>query len=149
MIPRLLFRILFLGLAIAIPPAAAETLPGPIAANVVRVLDGDTVVVRARIWLGQDVETAVRVLGVDTPETGPRAKCDSERQVGEAAKQFTRAALPPGAVVRLTGVKPDKYGGRVLAHVALPDGQDLAQALIAAGLARAYDGRARGGWCQA
>lgn len=136
-------------LFVALAPAwvRAETLSGPILANVVRVLDGDTIVVHARIWLGQYVETAVRVLGVDTPETGARAKCEAERQAGEAAKQFTKAAMPPETRVRLTSIEPDKYGGRVLANVVLSDGKDFAQALILAGHARPYDGGARAGWC--
>ena len=35
-------------------PGLAEIVPGPIPARIVRVIDGDTIVVRARIWLGQD-----------------------------------------------------------------------------------------------
>lgn len=155
------------GLAVAAPAGAGETLPEPaaglptpqgaarapsaeitsVSATVVRILDGDTIAVRARIWLGQDVETSVRVLGVDTPETGPRAKCESERARGAAAKRRVAELLKPGARVTLAGVKPDKYAGRVLARVALPDGRDLAQLLIAEGLARPYAGGARGGWC--
>ena len=32
---------------------AAEALAGPVAARVERVVDGDTIEVRAKIWLGQ------------------------------------------------------------------------------------------------
>ena len=37
--------------------------------------------------------------------------------------------------------------GRVVARVALPDGEDLAAGLIAAGLGRVYDGGGRIAWC--
>ena len=47
---------------------ASEVLPGPIAADVIKVIDGDTLPVRARIWLGQEVEINVRLADVDTPE---------------------------------------------------------------------------------
>jgi endonuclease YncB( thermonuclease family) len=46
----------------------AEVLSGPVEATVVRVVDADSLVVRARIWLDQDLETSVRLLGVDAPE---------------------------------------------------------------------------------
>ena len=49
-------------------PIAAETLRGPIRADVIEVIDGDTLRVRARIWLGQQVEINVRLSDVDTPE---------------------------------------------------------------------------------
>jgi micrococcal nuclease len=35
---------------------AAEVLPGPIPAVVTEVVDGDTIGVRARIWLGQQIQ---------------------------------------------------------------------------------------------
>ncbi|HCX68087.1 MAG TPA: nuclease, partial [Rhodobiaceae bacterium] len=36
----------------AFPAYAAERMAGPVEAEVVRVVDGDTLVARARIWLG-------------------------------------------------------------------------------------------------
>ncbi len=54
--------------------------------------------------------------------------------------------------VRLAGVDAPELRGacpheRVLARVIAHDGTDVAEALIAAGLARAYAGGARLGWC--
>jgi hypothetical protein len=43
-------------------------LPGPIPAELVRVIDGDTIEVRARIWLDLDLTTRVRLAGIDAPE---------------------------------------------------------------------------------
>ena len=53
----------------AAPPQrlAEEALAGPVRAVVERVVDGDTVDVRARIWLGQSLTVRVRIDGVDTP----------------------------------------------------------------------------------
>ena len=45
-----------------------DRIPGPVPALVLRVIDGDTIAVRARIWIGQSVDTRVRIVGVDTPE---------------------------------------------------------------------------------
>ena len=89
----------------------------------------------------------VRVRGVDTPESGSRAKCEAERAKALEATRFTRAAVPVGSAVWLAKVEPDKYGGRVLAQVILPDNRDLAAMLLAAGYARPYSGAKRLGWC--
>ena len=124
----------------------AAILSGPIPAVVVRVLDGDTVRVRATTWPHTTVEIDVRVRGIDTPEKAPRAKCAAEADLAARASAFTTAMLPVGAVVALREIDNDKYGGRVVGAIA-KDGSDLAAALIAAGLARRYDGGTKGSWC--
>ena len=63
-------------------------------AQVVRVNDGDTVVIAAPFLPAPlKPELAVRVFGVDTPEKGHRAMCPSEAQRGEAATAFTKNAV--------------------------------------------------------
>lgn len=119
-------------------------LTGPVAVDVVSVYDGDTFTGRAEIWPGHFVETAVRVRGVDAPEI--RGRCPAERETAQRARQFTAEFLAAG-LVSLRNVTNDKYAGRVDADVGNAAGADLAAALIAAGLARAYDGGARAGWC--
>jgi endonuclease YncB( thermonuclease family) len=135
-----------IGLAVAAASGlrAAEALPGPVAGRVVRVVDGDTLVVRAHIWLGQEVETAVRLLGIDAPEL--KGRCPHERALAERARDRLAALVAGGGVV-LTDIHYDKYGGRVLARVSTLAAGDLGQVLLAAGLARAYGGRARQPWC--
>lgn len=124
--------------------AEEERLPGPIPARVLRVIDGDTVLVRARIWLGQDVETSVRLLGIDTPEK--RGKCDRERQAAEKAESFTTAILSD-EWISLHDVIADKYGKRVVARIVTAQGEDLGALLLAKGLAREYGGRTKQSWC--
>lgn len=126
----------------AFAACASESVPGPIEADVVRVVDGDTLVVRARIWPGQVVETAVRLAGIDAPER--HGACAAERALAERAA--LRLAELAGSRVRLTAVVPDKFGGRVRASVEAADGRDIDASLIGEGLARAYAGRRRG-WC--
>jgi micrococcal nuclease len=125
------------------PALAGERLDGPVAAEVVRVIDGDSLEVRARLWLGLDLTVEVRIAGIDTPEV--RGKCDSERTMAAEAKR--RLALLVGASVRLANVTGDKYGGRVDADVSAADGADVGAAMVANGLARPYDGGRRGDWC--
>lgn len=143
-----LICLLALGLGI-IPVLAADQFAGAggmvlqVPADVVSVYDGDTMTVDAHPWPGMTIRTAVRLLGIDTPEIAGR--CADERNLAQAARAaLTRLA---GSRVLLVGVRPDKYGGRVDARVLAADGRDLAAAMIAAGHGRAYDGGKRKGWC--
>ncbi len=126
-------------------PGNADAVAGPVPARVLAVIDGDTIAVRARIWIGQDVVTRVRIAGVDAPELN--GGCPRERALASEARDFVADAIDAG-VVTLRDIRYDKYGGRVLARVANSGGQDLATLLIAAGLGRAYDGGARASWCE-
>ena len=134
-------------LAAGAHPARArhgDVLPGPIAAEVVEVVDGDTLAVRARIWLGQEVSVLVRLAGVDAPEL--RGACARERRLARAARDLVAARIG-GRPVTLRDVRYGKFAGRVVARVRTADGAPLAEALIRAGLGRAYDGRRRLPWC--
>lgn len=122
--------------------SAAEITPGPIDAEVIQVIDGDTLAVRAHVWPGQVAETHVRLAGVDAPEL--HGKCAAESALAERAK--ARTMLLAGGTVRLSHVRFDKYGGRMVARVQVPDG-DLSELLVQAGLARRTDGRHRMNWC--
>lgn len=123
---------------------ARETLPGPVPAAVLRVIDGDTLRVRARIWLGQVLEVNVRIAGIDAPERNGR--CPAERDRAVQATAFLRRVVADGAVA-LREIRYGRYAGRVLAAVTVADGRDAGTALIGAGLARAYDGGRRASWC--
>ena len=150
--PRLGAMNLFcaVGLALAVslflgPGArAAEVLPGPVAADVVKVIDGDTLDVMARVWLGQTIHVRVRLDGVDTPEL--RGRCAGERAQAEEARSWLERQLA-GRSIALRQVRLGKYAGRVVARVELDDGQDLSVMLLRSGLARPYDGRRRADWC--
>ena len=130
---------------------AGERLSGPIGARVLRILDGDTLEVSAHIWLGQDVETRVRLVGIDAPEL--RGGCPHEREMAVRARAHVaaRLSLASGSpvLVSLYDVRLGKYGGRVLARVLTAGGEDLGHSLLAAGLAHPYAGRGRRSWCAA
>ena len=123
---------------------AEEALAGPVSALVERIVDGDTLEVRARIWLGQNLTIRVRIDGVDAPET--RSDCSDERRLAAAARDFLVHRLL-NKEITLHRVVYDKYGGRVRAEISDADG-DIAQALINAGLARPYHGERRQPWCE-
>ena len=125
-------------------PRRIDGVAGPVSAVVLRVIDGDTIAIRARIWIGQSVETKVRIAGVDTPEL--RGGCALEIELAIAARDLVVSVLGDQPAT-LRDVRYDKYGGRVLARVENNDGEDIAALLIAAGLGRPYDGGKRRPWC--
>ena len=125
-------------------PGLAEVVPGPIPAMVLRVIDGDTIVVRARIWLGQNIDIQVRLDGVDAPEIN--GKCENERRLAIKARNFI-VSMTAGGVVVLRQIHYGKYAGRVVARVYSRDDKDFSKGLLHAGLGRAYKGRRRASWC--
>lgn len=125
--------------------AADDVLVGPVEARVVKVVDGDTIVVRARIWLSQELETSVRLLGIDTPERN--GKCRGEREKAAEATEFVRARVAENSLVWLHDVSWDKYAKRVVARIVTADGTDLSQAILQADLARDYHGKTKQPWC--
>ncbi len=107
--------------------------PGGEFRKVVRVVDGDTIVVSPN--------EKVRLIGVDTPETVHPKKAVA--CFGKEAKQFTRDAVE-GKTVRLVMDKvnakrrhKDRYG-RTLAYAYLSDGKMLNAELLRQGYAHAY-----------
>ncbi|GGD01792.1 thermonuclease family protein [Aureimonas glaciei] len=124
--------------------AAERDIAGPVAADVVKVRDGDTIEVEAHIWPQQFVRVAVRLRGIDAPEL--KARCDAEKTAALAAKARLTALLAPGGVT-LTRISGDKYFGRVLAEISAQNGADIAATLLREGLVVPYRGAARRDWC--
>jgi endonuclease YncB( thermonuclease family) len=141
---------LFLALAFAmVLPAHAQKTPQGVTydAQIIRVSDGDTVVISAPFLPAPlKPELAVRIYGVDTPEKGFRGQCESEKQRGEAASQFTKQAVSASTQRQVVLYGWDKFGGRVLGDIIL-NGQSLRTMLITNGFAREYYGDAKQSWC--
>lgn len=107
------------------------------------VIDGDTYQISL---VGAPEGQPVRARHFDTPEQGERAQCAAEREKAGQASAFARRLLPRGAVVGLSDFGRDRYG-RLLATITLADGTDLAGRMIGTGLAHAYEGGRKPGWC--
>ena len=137
-------------LLLAVPALAfAQKAPKGVTydAQILRVSDGDTVVIAAPFLPAPlKPELAVRIYGVDTPEKGFRAQCPSEDARGKAATEFTKNAVAKSTKRQVTLYGWDKFGGRVLGDILL-DGQSLRTALIQNGFAREYYGDAKQSWC--
>lgn len=116
-------------------------------AQIVRVNDGDTVVISAPFLPAPlKPELAVRIYGVDTPEKGFRAKCPQEDARGQAATKFTKDVVANSQKRQVILYDWDKFGGRVLGDIIL-NGQSLRSMLIQNGYAREYFGEAKQSWC--
>lgn len=101
--------------------------------QVVRVVDGDTIVVRQSRSGQNNQKIRVRLLGIDTPETvKPNHPVEPW---GREATAFTKKFLvAEKAHVRLDRRRIDRYG-RMLAYVSVGEMQ-LNEELVRAGLAR-------------
>jgi micrococcal nuclease len=115
------------------------------AAEVVRIIDGDTFVARMRTGPGGEVETRVRLRSIDAAEL--HARCSKELRLALAARAALQRLLADGRVT-LSHVGPDKYPGRIDANVSTPSTNDISSAMLSGGFARAYDGGRRGTWCR-
>jgi endonuclease YncB( thermonuclease family) len=115
------------------------------AAEVVRIIDGDTFVARMRTGPGGEVETRVRLRRIDAAEL--HARCNKELRLALAARAALQRLLAEGSVM-LSHVGPDKYPGRIDANVATRSTNDISAAMLSGGFARAYDGGRRGSWCR-
>lgn len=115
---------------------------GPYPARVIRVHDGDTVVLDIDLGFdhlisGVDLDgktrLSCRVFGINAPELSTMA--------GQNAKAYAETLLPVGARCEVTSHGWDKYGGRFDATIKLLPGEaDFATLMIEAGHAVAYSG---------
>jgi micrococcal nuclease len=116
-----------------LPPPPGPTGP-PGEATVVRVVDGDTVV----LDVGGS-EESVRLIGIDTPESVARDR--PNECFGVEASDRLASLLPPGTTVRLTrDVEPRDVYDRLLGYVQRSsDGLFVNAAQVADGYAEAKD----------
>jgi endonuclease YncB( thermonuclease family) len=127
-----------------------------IPAKVVRVVDGDTVLVDVTAWRKTPWNPVyLRVYGIDTPEvsTAAGAHCNAEIQLGLAAQAFGRTLAPPGKKIHFVYKGVDKYGGRIDAEVKLTAGTTFTAAndwntiMTTKGFAKPYFGGQKIDWC--
>jgi endonuclease YncB( thermonuclease family) len=122
---------------------ARDEISGPVAATVVRVIDGDTFVADAHVWPGETVQVSVRIRGIDAPEL--HSRCPRER-IAAAEARDALAALLDGQPVTISNIGGDKYYGRVLADVETGAGA-VAPVMLSRSLVRHYSGGRRRPYC--
>lgn len=149
-------QLMMLGFLVLTAPACAQPLhtsplhlarESPfIAVTVHDCYDGDTCTVTLHDQFLPAVfgdRISVRLAGIDTPER--RGNCSVERALAAEARQLLRSHLAQATRVDLVDPQRDKYfrlNGKLLA-----DGHSMSTVLLAAGLARRYNGGTRLPWC--
>lgn len=120
------------------------TATGPLAATVVRVVDGDTLHLDVRLGA---LDLGTETLGLYAEDEPVRLDgCNAapkETAGGAAAADNLTALLPPGTPVTATITGEYKYGGEVMASLTLADGTDLVQQLIDEQWLAPWDGRGK------
>lgn len=120
-------------------------------ASVIEVTDGDTIVVSIPGFPIPFNPIAVRLYGIDTPESRlgiNGAKCPLEKKLGLTVKDWMKTKLPKGTKITVvwSGIH-EKYG-RLLGSV-LYDNEDLSKILIDKGYAVPYFGKTKAkNWCK-
>lgn len=113
-------------------------IAGPVTAEVLRVIDGDTILVAAKPWPQQTMEVYVRLRGIDAPEL--KSACAATREAGLQARAALASLTSDQDQIQLTQISGDKYFGRVVADISLSDGRNPAQEMLSAGYVSPYDG---------
>lgn len=105
------------------PPADAQEV------RVVRVVDGDTLVVTGEGGPVVDGEARVRLLLLDTPEVdGPDT---TQECLGPEASEFATGLLPEGSTLRLAlDDEPQDEFGRTLAYAWTEDGTFVNETIV-------------------
>lgn len=86
--------------------------------------------------------------GIDTPETGGRAKCDRERMLAkEAKKRLAELLRDPGVRIEDTGFRDKTPSRRPLVRVRLSDGRLAENILLAEGHAIIWRPHVKRPWC--
>lgn len=103
---------------------------------VVRVIDGDSLIIDVPEWPAPFRPSRVRVDGVNAP--GSRrgrgeAKCEIERGLGKQVSARLREKLPKGTPVTLSGTASGRSTGGCSLRCSCQTGQDAAEAIVKAG----------------
>lgn len=112
-----------------------NTLTHTYLATVVRVIDGDSVLVDLDLGFYVRVRLSCRLAGINALEIGQPG--------GAEAREHLSSMLPTGATVVVESVSVDKYAGRFDGRIQLLGGGDAGAVMVADGYAAAWDGRGR------
>ena len=113
-------------------------------AEVLRVIDGDSLSLNVRLGFDVSLKMSVRLYGIDTAETRRvRGGTEDLKALGRFAKQFVNNLLPVGTEVTIkTSLDSKGKFGRVLATVVIDgDFDSLNDFMVAERLAIPYHGQ--------
>ncbi len=107
----------------AVAQAACSVAEGGAVVQVDYVVDGDTL----KLVGGE----SVRIIGINTPETGRKGEADEPGAI--AAKRYLRSWLEGRRVSLVEGAMPRDRYGRLLAHISV-QGELVSECMLARGL---------------
>lgn len=155
------FALASIALTIHLSPAHSATdgeIKTTYKAEIIRVIDGDTVEVSVELLPNLNQTIHVREGNLDTPEKRRGrggAQCDQEIEYGKIVSEYVRGLLPVGSTVQIENFEEGKYAGRIIGDIKFKmseDGEllDLGDHLIEQGMAVPYDGGTKQKvWCGA
>lgn len=98
-------------------------------AVIVRVIDGDTVIVDVDNGFWQTIRMSCRLFGINAPELNT--------EEGKASRLFLFNLLQVGTSVLIKSIQPDKYSGR-FDGVIVSGGVDVNALMVERGFAQPY-----------
>ena len=116
-----------LGKSVADPWLDPPDFYGDVEAEVVRVIDGDTIVVNIPGYpevFGENI--SIRLSGVDAPEP--------HEPNGKEAKAYVESLLEPGDEIRLFNMRRDRFF-RIISDIRIEPGMSLGEVLMQNGFA--------------
>ncbi|WP_299002112.1 thermonuclease family protein [uncultured Shewanella sp.] len=134
----------------------AKPLPNVYGAELIKVIDADTIKVRLLLYPGLYQTVNLRIAGIDTPESrrgvknGQRIR-ECEIILGHQASDYARNLLHHAQQLQVRNIDPSltKYASRINGELWLIDGDspmNYGAHLIEQGLAVPYTGGARQPW---
>ena len=124
------FRFMLLFLVFILASLSSDAAIMTVNATVLRIVDGDTLHVRAHLWPQQTWQGNIRLHGIDTPELEPRSQCQAEIEQAIMAKETLSSLVPSD--MRLVNGESGKFAGRYVATV-MASTRDLAHVLMEEG----------------
>jgi micrococcal nuclease len=149
---------------LTIPPDTVPDVPckdEPINVYIYDVHDGDTVqfLMKCGPKCNHVIKLSLRILGIDTPEIRAGAGRLAEEKIAGKMSRNRLAELISAYIAKEPREKPkrpslttiiirdwDKFGGRVLGEIILPDGKSVTDIMIAEGYGRPYNGEKKAPW---
>ena len=106
-------------------------------AEVLRVIDGDSVELAIDLGFDISIKHSIRLAGIDAPETFGVKKTSLEYQTGLKSKNWLKDKLEGKKVIFLSIKDRDEKYGRFLGKIYL-DGKEINQEMLDLGMAKAY-----------
>ncbi|MBL0690589.1 MAG: thermonuclease family protein [Alphaproteobacteria bacterium] len=109
--------------------------------EMIKVIDGDTMLIRLLDISGIDVEVKLRILGIDTAElTSIEPK---ELELSLRAKDYAEELLLGKSNLRVVNISNDKYRSRIVGDIELSNGKLFSKMMLDKNLAIQYDGKTK------